>query len=540
MLKNELEKSTAILIKKGAKKKSTYLFSKKKAETFKITVDTANYHITVSMSNIQYSDFPHDFGVFKGRLSFINNKLRSVGNTHIFEYQETVLMEGRTVLMKNLTLDHPEGSKALAATGRTREEGIGTTKPKPLHDMHTATRIEVEHRNLFRAIINDENVITGWTFLNGNRTSLSKGDTIDAYFRLRIEDSGTSIDLIPDTYFTSTETVSQYKKAELQPLESAKIEYLEKWYNRGLHHKQILPDMKMHSVFNQSQIDTNRFISDLKNFQFNCAKPNSKEFIVPALVKKEGSKVVNHNIVCRSVICGIKELFGMRGDPCFGSTLILRLKNLLVIQSENMQELQNVLLKSDVELSSEFFEIFQPHAPGQKPAVVVDIEKAVAEMDLDQLDRVTVMFFSGLRINEIVNISLPTFEDLFKTGKLPIYQSKVNKYRNVYFSDKGKETIQMVFDKTKHIVYDTDKVLFPRPESNRNNVEKLNGIVNKYLSIYGKKYHFKLTSHSFRTGYVSVALKHSTTHRVQELIGHADIRSTMKYSRFTLEPEERD
>lgn len=129
---------------------------------------------------------------------------------------------------------------------------------------------------------------------------------------------------------------------------------------------------------------------------------------------------------------------------------------------------------------------------------------------------------------------------MIKTGKISIYQSKVNKHRNVYFSDKGKETIEMVFNKTKDIIYNTDKVLFPRPKSNRNNVEKFDGIFNKCLNFYAKKHHFKLTSHSFRTGYVSMALKHSTAHRVQKLIGHADIRSTMKYSRFTLDPEERD
>lgn len=151
-----------------------------------------------------------------------------------------------------------------------------------------------------------------------------------------------------------------------------------------------------------------------------------------------------------------------------------------------------------------------------------------------------VMFFTGLRINEVVGFDTDTFKELFETDKITIYQSKVNKHRCVFFSDTGRETIQMVFNKTKHIIYDTDKVLFPRPVSNRNNVEKLNGLVNKYLSFYAKKHHFKFTSHSFRTGYVSTGLKHSTAHRVQELIGHADIRSTMKYSRFVLEAEEKD
>jgi len=40
--------------------------------------------------------------------------------------------------------------------------------------------------------------------------------------------------------------------------------------------------------------------------------------------------------------------------------------------------------------------------------------------------------------------------------------------------------------------------------------------------------------------FVSNALKHTSAHNTQKLIGHADIRSTMKYSRYELYPKEEE
>ena len=87
MLKNELEKPAGLLIHKGEIKKGTYGSCKKPSGGFEVTVDPTNYHITVSMSTIEYSDFGKDFGFFKRRLSFINHQLKAMGNTHIFKLQ---------------------------------------------------------------------------------------------------------------------------------------------------------------------------------------------------------------------------------------------------------------------------------------------------------------------------------------------------------------------------------------------------------------------------------------------------------------------
>lgn len=57
---------------------------------------------------------------------------------------------------------------------------------------------------------------------------------------------------------------------------------------------------------------------------------------------------------------------------------------------------------------------------------------------------------------------------------------------------------------------------------------------NKFLKPYGQKYKLNLKSHSFRIHFVTQPLKHSTTQQAQELVGHKDIRITIKYNRHLM------
>ena len=57
---------------------------------------------------------------------------------------------------------------------------------------------------------------------------------------------------------------------------------------------------------------------------------------------------------------------------------------------------------------------------------------------------------------------------------------------------------------------------------------------NKFLNPYWQKYKLNLKSHSFRIHFVTQALKHSTTQQAQKLVGHKDIRTTLKYNRHLM------
>lgn len=144
----------------------------------------------------------------------------------------------------------------------------------------------------------------------------------------------------------------------------------------------------------------------------------------------------------------------------------------------------------------------------------------------------TILFFTGLRISEVAPVNEEMLLEIIENGTMTFYQPKVNKYRTIRFTSHGIETIKKVFNKNRQIIFNHYKVIFPLPDSNRLNTEKFTGSINKLLRLFNDDKKKKIRSHSFRVAFVSNALKHTSAHKTQKLIGHADIRSTMKYSRF--------
>ena len=58
------------------------------------------------------------------------------------------------------------------------------------------------------------------------------------------------------------------------------------------------------------------------------------------------------------------------------------------------------------------------------------------------------------------------------------------------------------------------------------------------MKVFAKPYNIKVSSHSFRIGFLRKSLEHTDPHNAQKLISHSDIRSTMRYNRYQLNPEE--
>lgn len=152
----------------------------------------------------------------------------------------------------------------------------------------------------------------------------------------------------------------------------------------------------------------------------------------------------------------------------------------------------------------------------------------------------TILFFTGLRISELTAVNEDMIQEVIDKGTMTFYQPKVNKYRTIRFTSHGIQSISRIFEKTRKIIFEHNQVLFPLPESNRNNVEKFTKNINHFLKLFNDDHNKKISSHSFRVAFVSNALKHTTTHNAQKLIGHADIRSTMKYNRHELDPQEEE
>ena len=151
---------------------------------------------------------------------------------------------------------------------------------------------------------------------------------------------------------------------------------------------------------------------------------------------------------------------------------------------------------------------------------------------------VVILYFTGLRVNEVAYTTKNTI-DLLKTNlKCEFYQKKVNasrvcfipKFALPYF-DKIENDINQVFDSNITKDANGQVLLYPFIESNPYKWIKL---INTNLTFFAKEFNLELKSHNFRIGYVTRILKHSSVDKAKAFVGHKDIRSTMAYNRYQI------
>jgi integrase len=120
------------------------------------------------------------------------------------------------------------------------------------------------------------------------------------------------------------------------------------------------------------------------------------------------------------------------------------------------------------------------------------------------------MFRTGLRVSEVINVKMS--DVIVKNGeKFLKVLGKGNKIRYVFVSDSLVEELNDLVDSEDEIVFEMDC-------SN----------VNKRLKGYSKR----LSPHDFRrTCCTNLLIAGVAIKKVQEFMGHGDVRTTMKYAR---------
>lgn len=144
-----------------------------------------------------------------------------------------------------------------------------------------------------------------------------------------------------------------------------------------------------------------------------------------------------------------------------------------------------------------------------------------------------ILWYTGLRLNEIRNFTRREIETLMYTYELQVYQPKVNKHKKVLMPPNGAETLYMMKD-------DID-VVFAAHETLSGTSNPLSWIrfMNSRLVKYTEGICENVRSHSFRVNYTTSLLKHAPLEQVAEIIGHRDIKTTLRYNRYRVTKQER-
>jgi len=137
----------------------------------------------------------------------------------------------------------------------------------------------------------------------------------------------------------------------------------------------------------------------------------------------------------------------------------------------------------------------------------------------------TLLYYTGMRINEISLIKVEKINELIDESKGIITTPKKENERELHFSaDAAKQMKQLTKDAEPHenLIYSWDKKTTPMHKIS------LISMVNTYMKqVLGSGY----TSHSFRQGIITDMFAAGlSTPIVQKFIGHADPKTTLHYA----------
>ena len=142
----------------------------------------------------------------------------------------------------------------------------------------------------------------------------------------------------------------------------------------------------------------------------------------------------------------------------------------------------------------------------------------------------TILFYTGLRVNEIQSLKISHIQELIEKESVIVYLSKTNSERKLYLTDNFKKALVKLFDFS---IEDNNNLVVYKGSNKKS---KLNNIayiqkINIYMKkVLGKGY----TSHSFRQGLLTEMGSKGINLKIMcKFIGHSDVKTTLRYLKPT-------
>ena len=148
---------------------------------------------------------------------------------------------------------------------------------------------------------------------------------------------------------------------------------------------------------------------------------------------------------------------------------------------------------------------------------------------LNLLRAFTILYFTGVRLNELQMMRLIHIKKLIDSGSTKILLPKTKSERKLFAGEVFKKQLVKLFD----ISVDTDlnervitKACVKSGMSGINHDVFIKQVNSKMKEILGNGY----TSHSFRQGLITeMGAKGINTKIISKFIGHSDVKTTMRY-----------
>jgi len=142
----------------------------------------------------------------------------------------------------------------------------------------------------------------------------------------------------------------------------------------------------------------------------------------------------------------------------------------------------------------------------------------------------SLLFYSGMRVNEITQIKYSHIAEIIQSSETIIISHKTKRERVLYFSDTAIKEIKKYFTYEESELNNYCITSWGNPQKTFHEVSLIQ-LVNKYMkSILGDNF----TSHSFRQGLISeMGSKNINPRVIQSYIGHRNVSTTLNYIKPT-------
>ena len=150
----------------------------------------------------------------------------------------------------------------------------------------------------------------------------------------------------------------------------------------------------------------------------------------------------------------------------------------------------------------------------------------------------TILYYTGMRLNEARYLDFEDIHTAIQNKEIKVYITKTHKMHRYYLTDEAVEALKDLVPGLKRIQRSGYQYIFAK-ESGAH-AKHFIRTVNEELKIACEHYDIKqnIKSHSFRIGRITSLLRKTEIQKVALIIGHEDIRSTLRYQRNFLDKEE--
>jgi integrase/recombinase XerD len=146
----------------------------------------------------------------------------------------------------------------------------------------------------------------------------------------------------------------------------------------------------------------------------------------------------------------------------------------------------------------------------------------------------------GARASDVKKLTLKEINQLKKDGTLQLSQVKTGKIRVIVIPKRAQEDLEKVkIDVERVFGEDNEKMLATPAHSYQeiSNTQWLNSL-NQFIKLATPNFNLILSSHSFRVNYVTSLLRSVPLEKVSKIVGHSDIRTTVRYDRYVIDKDQ--